>query len=125
MNPTNQILFHYAVPGCGESRGEWIMEFDIKKESEDKVFLMAPRCQPEKITVRVSKKFGYGASYDNLRGKYHFFEVKLTDKTGKEMGNVTYQPEWGRCLVMGDQYCSQSGTFNFGPVSFSFQMSKK
>lgn len=120
MNPTNNIDVHVYEAGTSCSAGDGGIKFDLTKEHE---MITYQACRGYWIQVEKTKgsgSFSGGVSSEMIYGTYHSFKVRVYNSSNINIGSVDYQPQFGRCLISTEKYCSQSGTLIVGPVSLSF-----
>lgn len=115
MNPTNNISVNVVRSGHTCSIADGGIYFNLAKEVEDITY---ETCEDYKI--QVSKTSGMGGNSSDLVGRYHSFRVTVLGPSGQILGSIQYTPEWGKCIVANEKYCSQSGTFEISEVQFSF-----
>jgi len=70
--------------------------------------------------IVINKLAAINAPTEQIRGIYHHFEMKVYDANGTQLGEVDYEPEWGRCVLPEDGTCRLSGPIKVGGVEFVF-----
>lgn len=128
MNPTNAISVGFTSPGCGNGSGNWQLKFDVTKDDETQNLTILPDCDGHQRTIKTHKHTEYGVSSNGsgeiIKGSYHIFETEVFAEDGHSLGQITYTPEWGRCLVSSDDRCTQSGSLQIEHVTLEFDLVK-
>ncbi|MCB0411892.1 MAG: hypothetical protein KDD22_05160 [Bdellovibrionales bacterium] len=57
---------------------------------------------------------------EGVRGLFHRYQVTVTNADGAKLNQVTFEPEWGRCLGLDTQTCRYSGRLIFSDISLIF-----
>ncbi|MBS1971907.1 MAG: hypothetical protein JSU04_16470 [Bdellovibrionales bacterium] len=118
LNPVNYITMNliYSSGSCKMDG----LTFDLNKTEEVLMTETTGDCGDEYRKVVVAKSSLTAPPSSNARGTFHRFQIGVLDKDGKTIGNLTYEPEWGRCLGPQTGACTSSGKLLVGGVEFIF-----
>ncbi len=109
MNPTNYLNVNIVRDGWTCTKEG--ISFDTKLEDEEKTYQACDHF----TTIVVRKTGSWGGDSSGLMGTFHKFQISV-NRHGKEIGNLMYEPEWGKCLITTDSSCSQSGDLIIGEL---------
>lgn len=118
LNPVNYITMNliYSSGSC-KMNG---LAFDLNKTEEMLISETTGDCGDEYRKVMVAKSSLTAPPSSNARGTFHRFQIAVFDRAGANIGSLTYEPEWGRCLGPQTGACSSSGKLLVGGVEFIF-----
>lgn len=121
LNPSNRLTTNliYNNGDCSIAA----LEFDTQATEEAKEVVTEGDCESfAKVLVR---KLSFQAPPSSqARGIFHRYEIQVSGREGQNLGALTYEPEWGRCLLPEDGACAQSGRLFVGPVELRFWMQR-
>ncbi len=118
VNPVNYLRLGltFATEGCTFQPGK----FDVKQPDETLTLTPTGPCGIEFRRVQIIKSTGVTPPSSNIRGYFHKFEIKIFDKDNTLKGELTFEPEWGACLVPESGVCRNSGKMTVGGVDLTF-----
>jgi hypothetical protein len=120
-NPLNPVNFVATTllrgPVTCQLRGA---SFDPSYQGQRVELETTGDCEGAYRRVVISKLAAINAPTEQIRGIYHHFEMKVYDANGIQLGEVDYEPEWGRCVLPEDGTCRLSGPIKVGGVEFVF-----
>jgi len=118
VNPINYVntTLSFAPAGCTFTPGK----FDVKKAEETVVLETSGDCKDSYRKVEFVKSTGVTPASSNVRGLFHSYQIKVYDNTQTIKGEMTFEPEWGACLVPESGSCRGSGKMTLGGVEIVF-----
>jgi hypothetical protein len=118
VNPANYInvSLSFAPEGCGFQAGK----LNVKLSVETLVMETTGDCKGAYRKVQIVKSTGITPASSNARGLFHKYEIIVLDKTQTVKGEMTFEPEWGACLLPENGACQVSGKMTIGGVEFVF-----
>jgi hypothetical protein len=66
------------------------------------------------------KSTGVTPASSNIRGLFHSYAIKVYDHAQAVQGEMSFEPEWGACLVPDSNACRGSGKMTIGGVELIF-----
>jgi hypothetical protein len=70
--------------------------------------------------VQIVKSTGITPASSHARGFFHKYEMTVFDKAQTVKGAMTFEPEWGACLLPENGACQVSGKMTLGGIEFVF-----
>jgi hypothetical protein len=118
VNPMNYVVptLSFAPAGCVIAPGK----LDVKSSDETVEIESTGSCGDAYRKLRIVKTAGVTPASSNVRGLFHKFELTVFDKTARPLGQMVFEPEWGKCLLPEDGTCQVSGKFTIGDVEMVF-----
>jgi hypothetical protein len=118
LNPANRIAtsLEYAPNDCKIAG----LDFNIANVSETVTVESTGNCGDAYRKVTVVKSSYTAPPTSDAHGTFHRFEIQVSDRKGTQLGDFTYEPEWGQCLLPQEGSCRLSGTLSTGGVDFIF-----
>jgi hypothetical protein len=118
LNPVNRITTNLVFnPGNCKLDG---LNFNTAETEEEKEVATTGDCGDAYRRVLVLKTHLQAPPSSQWQGIFHRFEIHVFDGAGVEMQNMTYEPDWGQCLLPTDGTCSVSGKLFVGGVELRF-----
>ncbi|WP_413291488.1 hypothetical protein [Bdellovibrio sp. HCB337] len=118
LNPVNYISMN-MIYSSGSCKIEGL-KFDLQKTEEVLVAETTGDCGDDYRKVVVAKSAGTAPPSSNARGTFHRFQLAIFDTNGTNISQLTYEPEWGRCLGPQEGACASSGKLLLGGIEFVF-----
>lgn len=118
LNPVNYITMN-LVYSNGNCKIEGL-KFDLQKTEEVLVSETTGDCGDDYRKVVVAKSSNTAPPSSKLRGTFHRFQIGIMDRNGNNISQLTYEPEWGRCLGPQIGACASSGKVLLGGIEFVF-----
>jgi len=118
LNPVNYITMN-MVYSSGSCKIEGL-KFDLQKTEEMLVSETTGDCGDDYRKVVVAKSSGTAPPSSNARGTFHRFQLAMFDRNGNTISQLTYDPEWGRCLGPQEGACASSGKLLIGGIEIVF-----
>ncbi|MBC7370723.1 MAG: hypothetical protein H7326_04105 [Bdellovibrionaceae bacterium] len=118
VNPINYVAttLSFAPEGCTFTSGK----FDVNKSEETVVLETAGDCKDAYRKIEFVKSTGVTPASSNVRGLFHSYQIKVYDNNQTIKGEMTFEPEWGACLVPESGSCRGSGKMTLGGVEIFF-----
>lgn len=122
LNPVNRITTNlvYNIGACSLPA----IELDTEKTDETVEVSATGHCVDDFVRVVVRKSGLQAPPSSQARGIFHRYEITVFNHRDDVVGLVTYEPEWGQCLLPQDGACSLSGKIFTGGVEFKFWMQR-
>jgi hypothetical protein len=81
----------------------------------------SPSCPKEERRRFVVRKFSNVIPPSKgVRGLFQKYVIQIYSSSQTLLGEVAFEPEWGRCLFPDDESCRSSGKISVGGVEFEF-----
>lgn len=118
VNPVNYVKasLNFAPEGCAFQAGK----LDVKVSEETLLMETTGDCKESYRQVQIVKTTGITPASSNARGLFHKYEIKVFDSAKVVRGEMTFEPEWGACLLPEKGACQVSGKMTVGGVAFVF-----
>jgi hypothetical protein len=118
VNPANYILstLSYAPQGCAFQP----RRFDLRKSDETVVLTTEGDCGEAYRRVEIVKSTGITPPSSNVRGYFHKYEISIFDKDKTHLATMSFEPEWGQCLLPESGTCRVSGKMTLAGVNLVF-----
>lgn len=120
LNPVNQISLQlvYSTTNCALP----LAYFDPLKNDEKVVMATSGDCGSQYRRVVIEKTAATAPPASGYRGIFHSFNVQVFDGNDNPVGQLSYEPPWGLCLLPQEGSCRLSGRIGVGGVNFSFML---
>jgi hypothetical protein len=118
VNPANYVKagLSFAPEGCAFQAGN----LDLKKSEETLVMETRGDCKDAYRKLQIVKSTGVTPASSNARGLFHKYEITVFDNAQAVKGEMTFEPEWGACLLPEKGACQVSGKMTIGGVEIVF-----
>ncbi|WP_413557582.1 hypothetical protein [Bdellovibrio sp. HCB209] len=118
LNPVNYLTLNlvYNSGACTIDGAS----FNLAKTEEMVMIETKGDCGDDYRKVVIAKSSLTAPPSSNARGTFHRFQVAVMDQAGNSLGQLTYEPEWGRCLGPQTGACASSGKVLVGGVEIIF-----
>jgi len=118
VNPVNYVnaTLGFAPEGCSIQPGK----FDVKLSAETVVLESTGDCKEAYRKVQIVKTAGITPASSNARGLFHKYDITVFDNTQTAKSEMTFEPEWGACLLPENGACQVSGKMTLGGVELVF-----
>lgn len=120
-NPVNPL--NYVAPTLAFAPANCAMApANLKPASSDEVIDIESEgeCGDAYRKLHIVKTAGITPASSNVRGLFHSFALTVTDGAGRQTGEMTFEPEWGKCLMPEEGSCQASGKMTIGGVEIVF-----
>lgn len=118
VNPANYVnaKLSFSPEDCAFQAGK----MDVKLSEETLVMETTGDCKAAYRKLQIVKSTGVTPASSNARGLFHKYEITVFDNTQTVKGEMTFEPEWGACLLPENGACQVSGKMTMGGVEFVF-----
>jgi hypothetical protein len=118
VNPLNYVAptLSFAPEGCA------MQPVSLRPTSQDETVDIesSGSCGDAYRKLHIVKTAGITPASSNVRGLFHSFALTVTDAAGNKLGEMTFEPEWGKCLLPEEGSCQASGKMTIGGVEIVF-----
>jgi hypothetical protein len=118
INPVNSVAL--SLQQFGDQCRFPSVSLDLKKETERIVVSTEGACGDGFRKVEIVKTSNITPPSSGVRGVFHHYFLRIYDREEKLLGEMEYEPEWGKCLMPEEGACRQSGQMTVGGVDFNF-----
>lgn len=117
VNPVNTLMLalRYSPGHCVFQP----VKLDPRKQTETLVAEPSGDCEGAYRRVEIVKVAGQTPPSSNVRGLFHTFTITVFDRE-KSLGEISFEPEWGACLLPEEGVCRSSGKMAVGGVDMNF-----
>ena len=117
LNPANHLSLRldYAPNNCVLSG----MDFNTQAAEEQFSVEAKGECGEAYRKVEVTKHSFTAPPSTGARGTFHRYDVRVFDRGGL-VGALTYEPDWGVCVLPQDGSCRLGGKIYAGGVELNF-----
>lgn len=118
LNPVNKISLDMAYKPAGCSLES--LSFDPSKTEETVKSETKGACGDSFRKLVAVKSSATAPPESGARGTFHRFAIDVLNRKGIVVGQIEYEPEWGKCLGPQEGSCRLSGKVISGDVEMIF-----
>lgn len=126
-NPVNPVNILEMQPEVRRGSCELeSMNFNVAASTENFEVTSVGACHSDDIRrVVVTKSSSITPPSSGVRGVFHRYKVEVFNSANEALGQLIFEPEWGRCLYPDDGACRSSGKITLSGVELSFGFLRK
>ena len=130
LNPVNyaSLVLTHAAESCSLGNAN----FDPSLGGETVILQTTGTCGADARKIVITKVSAMAPPSEQIKGIFHRYEIQVFGPTDSNpstlehaIGEFTYEPEWGLCVLPEDGTCQLSGQIEVGDVGLIFWYQRK